>query len=483
MHRTSSTPPARTSTRRALSLALALLLALSALAPVVFAPPALGEPAAAADTVDPPQQLTATGISPDQIQLHWVASANAENYRIYRSTSEVGMYVLVGTVPGSETQYWDTGLSPDTTYYYYLVATQGGETSDRSNIANAKTLVQLFPLTYHRNYDTGDATSTPGGEFSPYQFVSLSAISSVGTVGADWTRAGYQFRGWNTDASAGEGFMGYPMPYGPSSLYAIWAAMYAVEYDGNGADGGTVPVDPQAYAEGDAVTIASDEPTRTGYAFGGWTNTADDTVYHASETFPMPSGGAHLVAHWIPQADAHENTLVLDNDNLYVGDTLSFLATGHRQDEPGSIDGETRYLPITWTITPSLHGSFPATSPYRSTAELDAAGSYKLTATYAQESYTADAGWQRTGITETLSREFTVQARPVDPVDPVDPTNPTNPSHPSTGSASTYSPSTRITKPIAPKTGDATPLAVLGGFAALGALASATALVARRKLK
>lgn len=482
MHR-SSALPSRTSSRRALSIALALLLALSALAPTVLAPPALGEPAATADAIDPPQQLMADAVSPDQIHLHWAASAGAESLQVYRSNFESGGYVPVGTVPGSETQYLDTGLSPDTTYYYRLLATGGGQTSDWSNTAHATTPAQLFPLTYHRNYEAGDAVMANGGEFGPFQSVVLSGIASVGTTGADWTRAGYQFRGWNTDASAGWGFMDYTMPYGPSSLYAIWAAMYAVEYDGNGADGGTVPVDPQAYAEGDAVTVASDEPTRTGYAFGGWTNTADDTMYHAGETFPMPGGGARLVAHWIPQADAHGNTLVLDNDNLYVGDTLSFLATGHRQDEPGSIDGETRYLPITWTITPSLHGSFPATSPYRSTAELDAAGSYTLTATYAQESYTADAGWQRTGTVETLSRDFTVQARPVDPVDPVDPTNPTNPSHPSTGSASTYSPSTRITKPIATKTGDATSLAVLGGFAALGALASATALIARRKLK
>ena len=120
--------PARTPARCALSMALALLLALSALAPAAFAPPAFGEPAA--DAIDPPQQLTADAVSPDQIRLNWVAPADAENCQVYRSTFETGGYVLVGTVPGSEAQYLDTGLSPDTTYYYRLNATGGGQTSD-----------------------------------------------------------------------------------------------------------------------------------------------------------------------------------------------------------------------------------------------------------------------------------------------------------------------------------------------------------------
>lgn len=217
MHRSSALP-----SRCALSIALALLLTLSALTPTAFASPALGEPAPTVDAIDPPQQLTADAISPDQIHLNWEASVGAENCQVYRSTFESGGYVLVGIVPGSETQYLDTGLSPDTTYYYRLMATGGGQTSDWSNTAHATTPAQLFPLTYHRNYEASDAVTANGGEFGPFQSVTLSDITSVGTSGANWTRVGYQFRGWNTDASAGWGFMDYTMPYGPSSLYAIW---------------------------------------------------------------------------------------------------------------------------------------------------------------------------------------------------------------------------------------------------------------------
>lgn len=243
-----------------------------------------------------------------------------------------------------------------------------------------------------------------------------------------------------------------------------------------------MPVDPQAYAEGDAVTVAPDEPTRTGYAFGGWTNEADGAVYRAGETFPMPAGGARLIARWIPQADAHENELELENDNLYEGDTLSFLATGHRQDEVGSVDGETRYVPVAWSITPNLQGNFPDTSPYRSTATLEAAGSYTLTATYAQETYAAGVGWQRTGSVETLSRDFTVKARPVNPVDPANPRGPTSPGQPAspvTGARTAFYPASKA----APRTGDATSLTTLGILAALASLGAGDAVAARRKLR
>ena len=169
----------------------------------------------------------------------------------------------------------------------------------------------------------------------------------------------------------------------------------------------------------------------------------------------------------------------------YEGDTLSFLATGHRQDEVGAVDGETRYIPVTWSIAPRLQGDFPDASPYRSTAALEAAGSYTLTATYAQEVYTAGAGWQRTGSVETLSRDFTVRARPVDPVDPVDPAHPSDPSKPvQPASAATgarkaiYSASKSL-----PRTADAVSLATLGTLACLVTLGAAGAVAARRKLR
>ncbi|MBX9035180.1 InlB B-repeat-containing protein [Gordonibacter massiliensis (ex Traore et al. 2017)] len=466
------TLPAPSPARAALAIVLTLLLAFSTLAPAAYA-----EPSPEADaSIEKPLNLNAQAQSSDTIVTTWSSVAGAQTYEVYRSTSEPGPYELIGI--STSTDFVDVGLVPNTTYYYRVVAVDGsGNRSDMSDTAWATTLDKLYQLFYYRNYDSGDTTSAFGGELREGQTLHLSDIASVGPgggVGADWTRPGYQFVGWEDTATgavyqAGEAFA---MPFGGTSLRALWAARYTVTYDGNGADGGTVPTDANNYAAGDPVTVASDEPTKTGYAFAGWTLENDGSVHRAGDTFAMPDGGALLTARWAPQADAHQNALALDNDDLLAGDDVAFLATGHRQDEPGTVDGETRYVPVSWTIGSTANGSFPAASPYRSNATMSEPGSYTVTATYAQERYVAGTGWQRTGATETLSQDFTVRARPVDPVDPVNPVNPTDP-------ADEQPPLVQVSKAGLPKTGDTAPFVVLGALAALGAFG---ALVVRRKL-
>ncbi len=162
---------------------------------------------------------------------------------------------------------------------------------------------QVHSLTYLRNYTPEDAFFSPAGNFAAGTEVPLSDIGSVGILQDDYTRDGYRFMGWSADRFASQGVVGdYLMPSEETALYAIWAREHAVTYDGNGADGGTVPTDPLAYVKDDAVTVASDEPTRAGYKFAGWTADHDGNVYRAGDTFAMPEGDARLVARWTPQA-------------------------------------------------------------------------------------------------------------------------------------------------------------------------------------
>ena len=462
------TLPAPSPARAALALALALLLAFSTLVPAAYAEPSAGADA----TVEKPVNLRADALWSDAIVTSWSPVADAQAYEVYRSTSEPGPYELIGTSASAE--FMDVGLNSNTTYYYRVAAVDGsGNRSDLSDIASATTPDKLYQLSYYRNYYPGDTTIASGGMLDGGHYLRLSAITSVGPeggAGVDWSRPGYQFVGW-MDMATGAVYQAgetYAMPYGDASLRALWAAQYTVTYDGNGADGGTVPVDTNGYAAGDPVTVAPDEPSRTGYAFAGWLNENDGGVYRAGETFTMPDGDARLVARWAPQADAHQNALELDNDDLLAGDDVSFLATGHRQDEPGSIDGETRYVPVSWEVTSSIHGDFPAASPYRSSATMSDPGNYAVTASYAQERYVAGTGWQRTGAFETLSQSFTVKTRPVDPVNPVNPTDPTD----------KRPPLVQVSKGGLPKTGDTAPFVALGALAALGA---GGVLASRRK--
>lgn len=65
----------------------------------------------------------------------------AENtYVVYRSTNATSGFTEIGTATTGA--YTDTALDPDTTYYYYVLTTNGYFTKDnaiKSNVANATT--------------------------------------------------------------------------------------------------------------------------------------------------------------------------------------------------------------------------------------------------------------------------------------------------------------------------------------------------------
>jgi hypothetical protein len=62
------------------------------------------------------------------------------------------------------------------------------------------------------------------------------------------------------------------------TLYAKWeAATYTVNYEGNGNDGGSVPIDSGSYLNEATVSVLTNSGslTKTGYAFSGWNTQAD----------------------------------------------------------------------------------------------------------------------------------------------------------------------------------------------------------------
>lgn len=78
-------------------------------------------------------------------------------------------------------------------------------------------------------------------------------------------------------------------------------ADYTITYDGNGNDGGAVPVDGTEYQLNDPVTVLGNTGslTRTGYTFTGWNTAADGsgTPYTAGNTFNI-TGATTLFAQW-----------------------------------------------------------------------------------------------------------------------------------------------------------------------------------------
>ncbi len=93
---------------------------------------------AKADTVLPPTNITATPLSPTQIQLNWTSATGTSYYEVYRT----GTSTLHATT--SATTFSDPGLTPNTLYTYYLASVDASSTrSDFSGAVSTTTLNDL----------------------------------------------------------------------------------------------------------------------------------------------------------------------------------------------------------------------------------------------------------------------------------------------------------------------------------------------------
>ena len=91
-----------------------------------------------------PSGLTATAVSSGQINLAWTDNSSDETgFAIDRATdvnfSQNLVTSTVGANSGASASASITGLSPSTTYYFRVHATNGGGASANSNTANATT--------------------------------------------------------------------------------------------------------------------------------------------------------------------------------------------------------------------------------------------------------------------------------------------------------------------------------------------------------
>ena len=132
--------------------------------------------------------------------------------------------------------------------------------------------------------------------------------------GAELSRTGYTFIGWNTlaDGKGTEYAEGDTFAItANTTLYAQWQAVeigYSVKYDANGGVGEVI--DPNSYAMNDTVTVLSGKVlSREGYTFSGWNTAADGkgTSYLAGTTFTITEDTT-LYAQWTKNGAADTKT-------------------------------------------------------------------------------------------------------------------------------------------------------------------------------
>lgn len=198
------------------------------------------------------------------------------------------------------------------------------------NVDGKPTAIRLHDVTTILDYSTeyyvtmpagfvkfADGTSSPAIEKGDWSFKSAPSPFSYavtyllnggsGTVPTEcWSvgekvtiiqdipeKAGFIFNGWSDGSTTYQPGESFTMPDHDVLLTAIWIKRCTVTYDLNG---GTGIASSKSYLAGETVTIISDEPTKEGYAFDGWTD--GSTTYQSGATFTMPDHDVTLKAVW-----------------------------------------------------------------------------------------------------------------------------------------------------------------------------------------
>ena len=225
------------------------------------------------------------------------APIDSTNYQIGQTVTVLGTGTLVKT--GYTFAGWNTQASgAGTTYTQSQTFTMGA-----ANVTlYAKWTANNYTVTYNGNGSTGGSAPI---DSTNYQIGQTVTVLGTGTL----VKTGYTFAGWNTQASgAGTTYtqsQTFTMGAANVTLYAKWTAnpTFTVTYDGNGADGGVVPIDSANYEQGATVTVSGNTGTlvKTGYSFAGWNTQADGfgTTYTQSQTFTMGAANVTLYAKWM----------------------------------------------------------------------------------------------------------------------------------------------------------------------------------------
>jgi hypothetical protein len=133
---------------------------------LVFVPP-VSVPAA-------PAGLTASAVSTSRIDLGWTDRAtNESSFIMARATNGGGPYVDIATLPANSTNYSNTNLAPNTTYYYVVRAVNAVGASTNSIPASATTLpVTATPPSINQQ---------PQGQTVPIGQTATFSVSASGT--------------------------------------------------------------------------------------------------------------------------------------------------------------------------------------------------------------------------------------------------------------------------------------------------------------
>jgi len=170
-------------------------------------------------------------------------------------------------------------------------------------------------------------------------------------------KTGWTFAGWNTkaDGSGATTYAGgaiFTMGSSAIRLYALWtqATTYRLTYDANGASGGSVPVDGNAYLTGASAPVLDNSGalTRSSYTFAGWDTSSSATIatYAAGSTLVVGSANVNLYAVWTQNPTWKVNYYANGGDGSPPNDPNNY-----QQSEPVTVLGNTNLTKTDYTFS------------------------------------------------------------------------------------------------------------------------------------
>lgn len=188
--------------------------------------------------------------------------------------------------------------------------------------------LQSWPVGYSGNGATGGSTASQ----TKYYGEALTLRQN------GYTRTGYAFHRWNTEADASGTWYSAGASYTGNAaldLYAIWTPV--IYFDANGGELGSVPASATK-AYGSPYVIPTATPTRADHEFLGWATSATaaqkDDRYDPGDSY---SGEDTLTLHAVWK-------------RLYAPPALS-IAAMYRSDAQGNADDEGRFVALDATYT------------------------------------------------------------------------------------------------------------------------------------
>ena len=109
---------------------------------------------------------------------------------------------------------------------------------------------------------------------------------------------------------------------------------------------------------------------------------------------------------WIGEADNNKIEGLTNGGNYATGANITLKAVGDRMDNKAPIEGDVRYLPVSWTCGTGK-GDLNETNAYARTLQFTTAGTYTLNVTYERQLY-KDGKWIAKGDADVQTVQLNV---------------------------------------------------------------------------